>query len=342
MKKLPISMFDLGIIIAFVVIGLLGAGGWYYFSGQLATAQGDVNAAHEQFDKYSSVQSATDKILVSHGNQKTLQGNIDLIKGQLTPLIQGKLMPKENKLYSIEKVDPVTWKHNLDDKVRELTAAAGTHGVKLPPNFYFTFANYLNANPNEDQTEVLSKQMLAIDQLSNILINAPVQSIIDLQRTFEEESKNGGGGGGGGGSSSSGGPTTAGTKLGGYSYLSEGGAYRVYPFAFEVETTTTGFRKLMDELIQSPYIFVVRAVTVQSTHPSSPHPADLDKMAGSNDVNMTMADPGHVAATVSTKGPQYLFGNSTLHVKVRVDLIEWLAPAPVASDKADTSTPAAN
>jgi hypothetical protein len=336
MKKLPISMFDLGIIIAFVVIGLIGAGGWYYFSGQLADAQADVRAADEQFEKFSSVQSASEKILVSHGNQKTLQGNIDLIKSQLTPLIQGKLMPKENKLYSIEKVDPVTWKHNLDDKVRELTAAAGTHGVKLPTNFYFTFANYLNANPNEDQTEVLSKQMLAIDQLSNILINAPVQSIIDLQRTYEEESKGGGGG--------SGAPTgsAAGGKLGGYSYLSEGGAYRVYPFAFEVETTTTGFRTIMNELIKSPYIFVVRAVTVQNTHPASPHPADLDKMAGSNDVNVTLADPGHVAATVSTKGPQYLFGNSTLQVKVRVDLIEWLAPAPVATDKVDTSTPAAN
>jgi len=335
MKKLPISKFDLGMIIAFVVIGLLGGGAWYYFSNQLSSAQSDVRAASDKFNQYSSYQGPSEKILVTHGNQKTLQENIDLLKSQLAPLIQGKLISKENKLYSIDKLDPVTWKHNLDDKVRELTASANVRSVKLPPNFYFTFANYLNANPNEDETEVLSKQMLGVEQISNILINAPVQKIIDIQRTYEENSKSGGGG-----SAPASGAPSAGGRLGGFSYLSEGGAYRVYPFAFEVETTSAGFRKLMNDLIQSPYIFVVREVTVQNTHLTSPQPADLDKIAGTANPNMTMSDPGQVAATVSTKGPQYLFGNSPLHVKIQVDLIEWLAPAPVisSSDKSDAAT----
>jgi hypothetical protein len=48
-----------------------------------------------------------------------------------------------------------------------------------------------------------------------------------------------------------------------------------------------------------------------------------------------------VAATTSTKGPQYLFGNSTLQVKARIDMIEWIAdlstltnpPAPTGKKK---------
>ena len=334
MKKLPISKFDLGIIIAFVVIGLMGGGAWYYFSGQLAQAQQDVAAADKLFNDNSSYQppGASQTILVSNGNQRALQDNINLLKSQLAPLIQTKLMAKENKLYSIDKLDPVTWKHNLDDKVKELTAAASVHGVKLPANFYFTFADYLNANPNENQTEILSKQLLAIDLLSNILFNAPVQSITDLQRTYEEDSK-----GGGGAAAPETGASAAGGRLGGLSYLSEGGAYRVYPYAFEVETTTTGFHKIMNDLVQSPYIFVVRDVKVLNTHPNSPTPAELDKMAGTAAPSMTLSDPGTVAAATSTKGPQYLFGNSTLHVKVRVDLIEWLTPPPIVAGKADAA-----
>jgi hypothetical protein len=328
MKKLPLSKFDLGMIIAFVVIGLLGGGAWYYLSGQLQDATDNATAAKKQFDTFSSYKGASQSILVTKGNEKILQNNIDMLKGQLDPLI-AKLKSKENKLYSIEKKDPVAWKHNLDDKVRELTAAAGVHSVKLPPNYYFTFSNYLNQNPADDQTEVLSKQLLAIEQLTDIMINAPVRSILDIQRTFEEDSKSAPMPGSS--------PAPGAGRLGGSSYMSEAGAYRVYPFAIEFETSSNGFRKVMDDLIKSPYIFVVRTVSVVNEQTTSPVPGDLDKWAGSNDITPTTSDPGTVGATVSTKSPMYLFGNATLHVKVRVDLIEWLAPAP---DKDDTTSPA--
>ncbi len=324
MKKLNLSKFDLGMIIAFVVVGLLGGSAWYfYFSGQLTLAQQGVTDAKAKYDQSSVYSAATEKILVNRQNQKILQNNIDLLRGQLVPLIESKLMAKQNKLYSIEKKDPVAWKHNLDDKVRELTAAAGVHSVKLPPNFYFTFANYLNQNPADDQTEVLSKQLLAVELLTNILTNAPVRSILDIQRTFEEDAHSSGGGGGG---------TPAPGRLNGFSYVAPQDAYRGYPFELEFETTTEGFRKVMNDLIQSPYIFVVRNLSVQNVQSTSPVPGDLEKLVGPTDNSVTDRPPGEAAATVSTKGPQYLFGNSTLHVRLRVDLIEWLAPAPAAAD----------
>ena len=275
-------------------------------------------------------QAATQKILVSQGNQKILQNNIELLKGQLVPLINNKLMSKENKLYSIEKRDPVAWKHNLDDKVRDLTAAAGVHSVKLPPNFYFTFANYLNQHPSDDQTEVLSKQLLAVELLTNILINAPVQSIIDIQRTNEEDAH---------ASGARRAVVQAGVpdRLGGFSGLADGGAYRVYPCEIEFEATEEGFRKVMNELIQSPYIFVIRTVIspFKMHNPFPPRRVSLIKWSGPR---ITPSPRGLRARSPPPSPPRarsICFGNSTLHVKMRVDLIEWLTPAPPA-DKPDT------
>jgi hypothetical protein len=328
MKKLPISKFDLGIIIAFVVIGLLGGGAWYYLSDQLTAAQQSVASAKAEFDRYSSYKASAQEILVSRPNQNILQNNIDLLKGQLVPLIKTKLKTKENKLYSIDKKDPVAWKHNLDDKVRELTAAAGVHSVTIPKGFYFTFSRYLNQNPSDDQTEVLSKQMLAIEQIATILINAPVRNIMSIKRSYEEEPRSSGGGGLPGGAET-------GDRLGSNSYMATGNAYRVYPYELEFETNTTGFRKVINAFIQSPYIFVVRTVAVQNEQSTSPGPSTLETMVGpAGDNSVTEQAPGVVAATVSTKGPQYLFGNATLHVKIRLDLIEWLTPPP---DQAEPS-----
>jgi hypothetical protein len=312
MKKLPLSKFDLIMIGIFVVIGLLGGGAWYYLSQQLTQAQQDVTAAKSEFDRYSSYHASAQEILVSHPNQKILQNNIDILKGELVPLIQDKLMAKDNKLPSIVAKDPVAWKHDLDDEVRRLTNAANVQSVKLPPNFYFAFSNYLNQNPADDQTVVLSKQLLAIEQITTILTNAPVRSILDLHRTMEEDSRSGGGG----------------SSAGGASYEAPGGAYHGYPFEIEFESSSAGLRKVLNDLIRSPYVFVVRSLAVENEQGTSPLPGDLERMAGSTDNSVTDKPPGEAAATVSTKGPQYLFGNSTLHVKMRVDLIDWSTPPP--------------
>ncbi len=113
MKK--ISGFDLGIIIAFVVVTLMAGGAWWYLSGQLQVAQDDVHAANDAFKKYSA--NSKYLVVVSAANQKALQANIDLIKAQLGPLIKADLQPKDNKLHSVEKEDPVAWKHDLEDEL---------------------------------------------------------------------------------------------------------------------------------------------------------------------------------------------------------------------------------
>ncbi len=315
MKKLHISRFDLGFIIAFAVVTLLFGGAWWYLSSCLQAAQDDDAKAKADFDKYSTKYD----IVVSPANGKRLQANIDLLKAQLDPLIHSKLLPKENTLRSLGKEDPVAWKHDLDDEVKRLSTAAKVHGVALPDNFYFGFSRYLSQSPNDEQTAVLRKQLVGVEQLATILINAPVKDIQDIRRTYEEDPHTGGGNTSG---------STPGTgPLGGYAITAPGNAYTAYPFEVDFEATTENLRPIIDNLIQSPYLFIVRTLSIQSDHPSSPLKTDLDTLAGPPAATPSVVDtsPGEVASSAPAKGPQYLFGNSLLKIKARIDMIEWKA-----------------
>jgi hypothetical protein len=296
MKKISLSKFDLGFIIAAVVIALLGAGAWWYLSGALQDAVNDVNSAKADFDKYST----KSHIVVSASNGKTLQANIDLLQAQLNPLIETKLLPKGNTLASVEKGDPVAWKHTLDDKVQALTAAAKVHGVALPPSFYFGFSRYISQSPSDEQTAVLAKQLIGIEDLSNILINAPVKDIRDISRSSEEDAH----------------PKGA----AGFAATATGNTYTAYPFDLDFDTTPENLRPVIANLVQSPYLFVIRTITVESSSSGSPALSDLDKMAGPPPAS---SDPNAPEAT--TRGPQYLFGNATLRVRIHLDMIEWKA-----------------
>jgi hypothetical protein len=320
MKKLNLSGFDIGVITAFAVVTLLGGGAWWYLSGALQDAQGQVTSAKADFDKYSASKSGKDDIVVSSSNGKTMQANIDLLKAQIGPLIEAKLLPKENKLRSIEKEDPVAWKHDLDDEVHRLGSAAKLHGVTVPTNFYFGFSRYQSQSPGDEQTAVLSKQLLGVDQLATILINAPVKNITAIRRTYEEDPHAGAG--------ATFGSTDDPSRLSGYSLNAAANAYTAYPFEVDFDTSSENLRLVINNLMQSPYVFILRTLTIQNDHPTSPLINDLDKLVGSPVASVTDAAPGEVAATTSTKGPQFLFGNSMIKIKARIDMIEWKAEIP--------------
>lgn len=322
-------------IIAFVVVGLLGGGAWYYLSGQLAAAQQQVSDAKSDFDKYSTKSD----IVVGESNANVLQANIDLIRSKLNPLIETKLQPKTNKLQFIDKKDPIAWKHEWEAEVQRLTGQAKVHSITLPQAFGFGFSRYLSTNPGDEQTIVLSKQLLAIDNIVTILINAPVRAIQAVRRTYEEDPRNNGG------NNTPGNPANEADHLQGSSVDAPNGTYTAYPFEVEFDATPEGLRKVVDGLVQSPYIFIIRTLSIQNTKPNSPRIDDLDKLAGSPSPSLISSSPGAVAAATSTKGPQYLFGNAPLHIKLRIDLIQWKTgkletSATPAPDKPQNGTPA--
>lgn len=322
MKKL--SRFDIGMIVAFGVISLLGGGAWYYLSGQLQSAQQDASSAYSDFQKYSVDKMGNQTIIVNSSAGKTVQANIDLLNQEIAPIISDKLVSKDNKLASISNQDPVAWKRNLDDDVTKLTQDAKVHGVQLPgADFYFGFSAFLRTSPGDEQTAVLSKQLLAVDQISSILIEAPVKAIVGIRRTYEEEPRASGPNGGGGQFSIGGAGDANSDRLPGYSFTAPADAYRSYPFEIKFDTTVENLRTVVNKLVQSPYIFVLRTIDIENDHPDSPQVTDLQAIAATPSSSVVDSSPGEVANTTSTKGPQHLFGYSILHVTARIDMIEW-------------------
>jgi hypothetical protein len=319
MKKFKIQLtgFDIGMIIAFAVVGLLGGAAWWYLSGALQAAQAQDAQVKSDFD----ASAAKGGIIVSPGNAKILQANGDLLKAQVDPVISTYLLPKENGISTIAKEDPVAWKHDLDEDVRTLTTDARSHAITLPDNFYFGFSRYLTESPNDEATATLSKQRAGIKTISEILINAKINALSRVRRTYEEDPH------AGKESNSSGPERTEGDQLGGYAVTVPGGTYTAYPFEFEFDTTAESLRPVVDELVKSPYLFIVRTIEVHNEKLTSPMASDLDKMAGTTPAapSVVASAPGEVAASTPTVGPQYLFGNTLLHVKLRVDMIEWNA-----------------
>lgn len=310
MKKL--SAFDLGIIIAFVVITILGGGAWYYLSGQLDAAKQDVASAASDFQKYSS----REPYLPTAGNEKILSANIDLIHAQLDPIIHSRFQAAGNKLPTVVKEDTVAWKHDLDAEVSRLNNAAKLRGVIVPNNFYYGFSRYLNQNPGDEQTVVLGKQLLGVEEIANIFINAPVKAIATFRRTYEEDPNVGATGMGSA-------RTTDSDLLPGAAETAPGNVYVAYPFEIEFETTTEGLRKIVTGLEKSPYVFVIRTLTIRNSNPASPQISDLQKLAGTPSSGVLDSSPGAAGNTRSARGPQFLFGNETLHIKARIDMIEW-------------------
>jgi hypothetical protein len=113
--------------------------------------------------------------------------------------------------------------------------------------------------------------------------------------------------------------------LGAYALVAAANAYTDYPFEVEFETDPENLRPIVDNLIQSPYLFIVRTMTVENSAPTSPTNSTLDTIAGAPAPPVLDSSPGAVASTQSTVGPQKFFGYATLKVKARIDMIEWNA-----------------
>jgi hypothetical protein len=309
------SRFDLGMIVAFVVVALLGIAGWWWLSGQLQTAQADAATAAGEFDTYTKKQV----YLPTKSNLTTLQNNISIMTAQLDPLVASTLQSPKNGLGDIQQLDTVAWKHSLDDKVSHLNAAAATHGISVPEGFYYGFSRYLTTNPNQDATTVLERQQLAIGAIATILINAPVRSIVSVQRTYEEDPVSATAASRSGGGSVS--------QLDGHSIDAPGGVYTAYPYEFEFDADTESLRAVVNQLMKADYVFVIRSVMVQNEKLDSPKKSELGGMAGVNtaETSIINSSPGAVAASqpTPTVGLQYLFGDEALHVRMRIDLIDW-------------------
>lgn len=324
------SKFDISIIVAFVILAALGVGGWWYTSGWITEAEKRIDTEHLKLMALNR-----EDFTPSAANIERLKENQERLGQAIDPIIEQRLAPADSRLDQIMAMNPVSWKTDkLQQAVNRMRDLLGNKAIGTPDNFWFSFAQYQNSNPSEANTQLLGKQLYAIEQLVTILANAgeppAVQSIDRIKRTFDEY-----------GAFQQGGRrdarTTSEDQLG-MNVQEVDGLYRVYPFAVTFTGNTRGLRKFLDGLVASGTVFVVRAVQVQNSRGNSPTLSEVQGLVDQG-TNKTFAynfdeQPGSLPPAV---GLQPVFGSESLTITVRVDMIEWLATPEATAGAGETA-----
>ena len=310
MKISPLQWVAIG---GLVLIGLLGGGGIFYLSGQLGQAQDTIAAKASALGKLTG-----DRYYPSQANIDVLTKSNDALS-QALDLLKQKLLAPGNKLGQVGEKNPVVFKQELAEQIRSLADLAAKNGVRVDPGAsYFGFSVYQNNNPSDKGTRILGKQLLGIGEVASALFNAKVSSLDAVRRTFDENPgavpppPTGGGGGGPGGATES---------LRGKIVTPEGGLYSVYPLEVEFTGSEESLRNFLTNLSGSPYVLIPRLLYISSKRPSPPR---IDELAASVQ-----------SLSSGKKAPTFVvaMGNDDLHVRARIDLVDWLgqkeaAPAP--------------
>jgi len=219
----------------------------------------------------------------------------------------------QSQVRTQEVMRPVGFLQLMASKFSHLRSSADTTGVKLPEGFAFGFSRYAGVPPtlparnlSDDETkqvlEQLTKQLSAIEKLSELLIESHVDELSQIQRTEVE-------------------PGAPGTDTLNVPIATDAkGLYESLPFEFRFVCTTTALRTFLNKLSQSEWFFAVRYIQVTGETPSS---TTSDQPA---------SGPGPTAAAGASAGTR----RGLLHVTARVDLVEFPTKPPPGSAKSGT------
>ena len=83
--KFQLSKFDIGMLIAFAVVGILGGTAWWFLSGQLQAAQAQCAQVAGDYNTYATAKGSG--IIVSQANAGALGPPLSALPGVLLELI---------------------------------------------------------------------------------------------------------------------------------------------------------------------------------------------------------------------------------------------------------------
>lgn len=305
MKLSPLHWIALG---GLVVIGLLGGGGIFLLSGKLDAARTDISTKAGQLGKLTG-----DRYYPSQANIDALSKGNDAL-GQALDVLKQKLLAPGNKLAQVVEKNPVVFKQELAEQIRSLSDLAAKDGVRIDANAsYFGFSVYQNNNPSDKGTRILGKQLLGIGEVATALFNAKISSLDAVRRTFDENPSAAGAAGGGTGASTE--------SLRGKIVTPDNGLYTVYPFEFEFTGSEESLRAFLSNLSGSPYVLIPRLLYIGSKRPSPPRVDELSTSVQS--LGAGKKPPTFVVA----------MGNDDIHVRARIDLIDWTGQKEAAPAK---------
>jgi hypothetical protein len=203
---------------------------------------------------------------------------------------------------------PFEFSQQLHETVDRLTQAANRSRVKLPDNFLFGFSRYDNELPcratgatSEECKKTLAllgKQLVAIGQLGQLLIESQVEAITHIRRTEVDS--------GGTNPDALAIPISANPQ----------NLYETYPFEVEFVCSTQALRAFLNALARSDQFFTVRLVRVDS-------------------VTSTLATgAGGGATDTGGAGQSRQVEKRLLNVLMRVDLVEFTPSSPAPNPPA--------
>lgn len=244
-------------------VALIGTGFWYQRRTAAHLQETDTELAKQRanLEKY---RKATP--FPSRENLETLRNSskqaADLFS-QITALA-GK------SIVEIPEYRPIQWQQNMTKTLDRLLRECDSNKIRTPLDFRFGFSRYSNRLPcggrgmqpesKECQAILaqLSKQLILIEHLTNLLITNQVEELRSIRRTEVESGETGF-------DALATGSTEPSTAAKDSQPL-----YRTMPFELTFVCTTDGtnhtggLRGILNDLMQSPYFLAVRGFKVES------------------------------------------------------------------------------
>lgn len=321
MNKLPKNV--LVVVISLIVIGLVGGGLWYWFSQQLNTLLEEKVSLQEQ------LQGVEKKgIFPSTVNKKKLE---DQAKELL--ILSDKVHPdilKRIELFSsVRTIDPKNgemsgltpdrWKGLFETQRNELRKQAEDKKITLPEDFNFSFNSYVLAAPRQENTLDLGVQLVAINEISKILINASVNQVLGFKRVMVEQKDSEAG-------RPPSTPTTRGStvkeeSLAASVEVAAEGTYRTIPFEITFRSSAQSLTQVLNALSKSQFLFVTKYVVIENDKSAVPRKSEFIQASQSGSGAAESPDN-----KVKKKVLIPVVGQELMITRMRVDLIDFLPP----------------
>jgi hypothetical protein len=324
MKDLPPHIKN--VLLICLAIAIVGGGLWYWSSRKLTEA---LEAKNELENNIA--QLTLQNIFPSQENLKIIEHN--KIAAQETVNALKPYVDKQEQLYSdlrvekaplegakpvggkpppptIEGLEPNEWKRIYTETLAELREIAQKNNVAIPDNFTFSLGRYLIRVPEQQETLVLGKQLLAVRELSKKLLEARITEIVHIKRAAAEDQLRG--------------AMTPGhvpnepdlipgMLFNGPMGIEGGDLYTVLPFEVAFRCKPEALRDAVNKIVASPFIFVIRSINVVNGPETGE--VQFDPKSKIMDRTETAKSDGKVMLIVS--------GAEQLKVAMRVDCIAW-------------------
>ena len=285
------------VVFACIFVVFLAACGFLVYNaiGKLGSAKLDLDEKRKTLE-----QMRANKPYPSKENVDLLQKDLQRFTKQYEALRDAA---GKGELRVPDKLNPTVFEQLLYQKWDRLQQSAASANVKLPERFTFGFGRYLSAAPCTDakgdecarRARLLMKELLAVEKVTDVLISSGVEDIRVVRRAEVEPNP---------------GPDTLGALAG----QNPASLYETLPLEFQFDCTLTGLREVLNGLLHSEYLFIIRSLTVSTETVQEQSPF------------ATAINPLFIPSSARSASSPTANLRHRLVVAIRIDLAEFLQP----------------